>query len=191
MSGALERRAIAGLVRRAQSGDAAAWAQLVEGLRNLVWSVVRGFRLADADAEDATQMTWLRAVEKLDSVRDPDRFGLWLATIARRECLRHLQRTDRFVSVAIEDWHLEDEEAGCDIADPVVDSQEAARVIEHLMALPEQCVQLLRLLLCDPPFKYDEIAELLGIAVGTIGPRRQRCLKQLRASMEAWVPDSG
>lgn len=85
------------MVRRAQAGDAVAWSQLVERLQNLVWSAVRGFRLCEADAEDAAQMTWLRAVERIDTIRDPDRSGLWLKTTARRECLRRIEHNDRLV----------------------------------------------------------------------------------------------
>ena len=58
----------------------------------MVRGVVASFRLQEADAADAVQMTWLRAFERLDSVRNPDRLGGWLATIANRECLALLRR---------------------------------------------------------------------------------------------------
>jgi DNA-directed RNA polymerase specialized sigma24 family protein len=38
-------------------------------------------------------MTWLRAFERLESVRNPDRLGGWLATIANRECLALLRKS--------------------------------------------------------------------------------------------------
>ncbi|MGH8910761.1 MAG: sigma-70 family RNA polymerase sigma factor, partial [Egibacteraceae bacterium] len=83
------------LVRAAAEGDESAWDQLVERFNGLVWAVARGHRLSDADAADVAQATWLRLVEHIDRVRDPERLGDWLATTARRECLRLLRRAGR------------------------------------------------------------------------------------------------
>ncbi len=69
----------------------------------MVRGVVASFRLQEADAADAVQMTWLRAFERLDSVRNPDRLGGWLATIANRECLALLRQAR---------WETPDEAAG-------------------------------------------------------------------------------
>ena len=62
-------------------------------LTGLLWSVARGFRLDQADAGDAVQTAWLRLVEHLDRLHDPDHVGAWLATTVRRECLRQLRRS--------------------------------------------------------------------------------------------------
>ena len=50
-----------------------------------------------ADTADVMQNTWLRAFERLETVREPDRLSGWLATTARRECLAVLRRTAREV----------------------------------------------------------------------------------------------
>jgi len=169
------------VVERAIDGDAAAWNEIVRRLENLVWSVVRGFRLSDSDAHDATQMTWLRAVERLDSVRDPERVGLWLATIARRECMRIIEKGGRAVPadphVAFVDLRSDD-----DPSDTVTNRSEAECIVVALKSLSADCQSLLRLVLADPPMNYADISELLGIAVGSIGPRRQRCLSRLRSA---------
>ena len=49
-------------------------------------------------------------------------------------------------------------------------------------ALPEQCRRLLSLLIADPPVPYADISASLGMAVGSIGPSRARCLDALRRS---------
>src|SRR5947199_10585188 len=79
------------LVRAAAAGDQAAWNELVERYQGLVWATARSFRLSRADAADVAQTTWLRLVENLDRIRDPERLGSWLATTARRESLRHIR----------------------------------------------------------------------------------------------------
>src|SRR5215211_7638838 len=74
---------VAELVRAAAEGDQAAWNGLVDRYNGLVWSVARSHRLATADASDVVQTTWLRLVENLGRLQDPDRVGAWLATTAR------------------------------------------------------------------------------------------------------------
>ena len=64
---------------------------IVDRFSGLVWATVRAHRLSPAEAADVTQTTWLRLVENLDRIKDPERLGAWLATTARRECLRHIR----------------------------------------------------------------------------------------------------
>lgn len=169
------------LVERARNGDAAAWSDIVSGLENLVWSVVRGFRLSEEDAKDVAQLTWLRAVEKLDRIHDPERIGLWLATIARRECMRVIERGSRSLAVDPQEGFVDLTSAADSEAE--VERRAAAKaILAALSELSDDCQQLLRLVLCDPPVAYADISELLGIAVGTIGARRSRCLSRLRAA---------
>src|SRR6516162_2292952 len=78
------------LVARARSGDRQAWDSLVERYAPLIWSICRRHRLGHADADDVGQSVWLRLVDQLDRVRDPAALPGWLATTARRECLRVL-----------------------------------------------------------------------------------------------------
>src|SRR3954451_12569629 len=77
--------AVADLVVAVRAGGPAAseaWDDLVNRHVRLVWKVLHGLGLSGDDRGDAFQSTWLRAVERLDSIREPDRFPGWLATIA-------------------------------------------------------------------------------------------------------------
>ena len=80
------------LVAAAAAGEPQAWSELIDRYAVLIRSVCRSHRLCDADAEDVAQLTWLRAVEHIGRLRDPDRFGAWVGTTARRECLRGAAR---------------------------------------------------------------------------------------------------
>ena len=86
-----------GVVRAATDGDREAWNTLVARYSGLIWGVARAHRLGDADAADVFQTTWLRLVEHLDSLRNPEGVGAWLATTARHECLRVLRVGQRHV----------------------------------------------------------------------------------------------
>ena len=85
------------LVREAARGDQAAWATIVDRFQGLVWATARAHRLSGADAADAAQTTWLRVVENLDRIREPERLGAWIATTARHECLRLIRLSARVV----------------------------------------------------------------------------------------------
>jgi DNA-directed RNA polymerase specialized sigma24 family protein len=94
------------LVGAAATGDRQAWDELVDRYSGLLWSIAMAYRLGRADAADVVQTVWLRLLENLDKLRDPDRVGAWLATTARRECQRTLVRTSRVLPTD-DDWRLE------------------------------------------------------------------------------------
>jgi len=173
------------LLRAAREGDQAAWDELVARFNNLVWSVARGFRLSGADAADAVQMTWLRLVENLDRINDPDRLASWLATTTRRECLQHLRKKGR-TAVPMDDTILQDV---ADDAEPLdsgllLDERDGA-LWRAFSALGERCRRLLRVMMATPPPSYQEVSEALDIPHGSIGPTRQRCLAALRTIVDA------
>src|SRR6266568_6839017 len=87
----------ADLVRRAAEGDRPAWDRLVDQYVRLIWSITVDFKLAESDAADVAQTTWLRLLEHIHRIEYPDRLGSWLAATARNECLRNLAARKRVV----------------------------------------------------------------------------------------------
>src|ERR1700745_3194849 len=88
---------VAELVRRPADGDKKGWERLVEQFARLIWSITAEFKLAESDAADVAQTTWLRLLEHIDRIEYPDRVGSWLAATARNECLRNLAARKRVV----------------------------------------------------------------------------------------------
>lgn len=76
------------LVDRARVGDTRAWEELIRRFRGLIGAITRSFQLTPSDAADVAQTTWLRLVESIDRVRQPERLAAWIGTTARRECQR-------------------------------------------------------------------------------------------------------
>jgi RNA polymerase sigma factor (sigma-70 family) len=177
---------VAELVRRATRGDRTAWERLVDQYSRLVWAMTRDFKLAESDAADVVQATWLRLLEHIDRIEYPERIGSWLATTARHECLRHLAAGKRVVLVE------DDHDAFSDAAghQPDVDegllAEERAQAVRAAMStLPSRSQRLLELLMADPPASYTEISDQLGVPIGSIGPTRGRCLERLRLVLQA------
>jgi RNA polymerase sigma factor (sigma-70 family) len=174
---------LAVVLRAASLGDRDAWDRLVARFSGLVWAVVRSFRLDAEAAADVNQTTWLRLVEHLEDIRDPLRLGSWLATTARRECIRAVRLAGRQLPT--------DQESRLDAAAPVEEVGEGLLRLERDTALWRQfqtlsarCQQLLRVLMADPPPSYAEVGAALDMPIGSIGPVRARCLAALRAKLE-------
>jgi RNA polymerase sigma factor (sigma-70 family) len=166
------------LLAAASAGDQRAWDALVERYTSLLWSVVRSYRLPAPDAADVVQTTWLRLVEHLDRIADPDRLPGWLATTARRECLRLLRHAGREVQSSTALTDVPDDAPELD-AGLLRDERDAA--LWHALSLLEEfCQRLIRVLMADPPPSYAEASAILGIPVGSVGPSRGRCLAKLR-----------
>ncbi|MBD0418993.1 sigma-70 family RNA polymerase sigma factor [Streptomyces sp. NPDC052309] len=189
--GAVDRGDVGALVLSAADGDAAAWKALVDGLGPLVWSVVRAHGLSDADAHEVYQTAWFRFAQHLQRIREPEKAGSWLASTARHECLKLLRAARRWTPTddpQLLDRVSEDrtpEESVLDSEEAAAQTERVRRLWQEFEELGERCRQLLRVLIASPPPSYQEVSAALGIAVGSIGPTRQRCLRRLRARLEA------
>jgi RNA polymerase sigma factor (sigma-70 family) len=166
---------------QARDGDQLAWDALVERFSGLLWATARAHRMTSAQAADVIQNTWLRLVENLDRIEDPERLGAWLATTARRECLRTIRLGAREV-VTDEEWMWE--VPGEDEVDSglIVRERDAA-LWRAFRAIGERCQALLRMLAAPDPPSYEEIGAALEMPIGSIGPTRTRCLDKLRRSL--------
>jgi RNA polymerase sigma factor (sigma-70 family) len=164
-------------LRAAAGGDQAAWACLVARYNALLWSVARSFGLGPVDASDVVQTSWLRLVEHLDRIEDPDRVGSWLATTARNECLAVLRRQRRQSPTRDVD---EREDSGPAPDDNLLATERETVLWRALQQVSERCRTLLRVLAADPPPSYEEVGAALSMPVGSIGPTRARCLLKLR-----------
>ena len=172
---------VARLVRAAARDDRAAWNLLVEEFGGMVWAIARAHRLSDADAADVSQSTWLILLEHLDSIHEPERVGAWLATTARRECLRVLRAARRCVLSG-------DELVEAAANDPELEALLAAerdRVLWRcFVRLRPSDQALLRLLVAGPRPAYEEISAALDMPIGSIGPTRARALERLQKELE-------
>lgn len=172
------------LLSSASGGDQAAWNVLVGRYSGLLWSIARGYRLGAADAADAVQVTWLKLVEHLERIDEPDRLPAWLATTVRRECLQLIRRNARHPSAPGSDSRVEVADPAPSLDHGLLRDERDAALWRALAMLGNRCQQLLRVLMASPPPAYAEVAAALDMPIGSIGPARQRCLGQLRRLVE-------
>ncbi|MCU0494434.1 MAG: sigma-70 family RNA polymerase sigma factor [Chloroflexaceae bacterium] len=169
------------LLQGCRAGDASAWEALLQAYERLVFSIPLNYGLSRDEAADVTQLTFTALLESLDSLSDDSRLGAWLATVARRQTWRVLERGRR----ERPDAEVPIPESATLLGHSSRDPLERWELLEWLHRglahLNERCRELLQALYFapdEPP--YAEVALRLGIPVGSIGPTRARCLERLR-----------
>jgi RNA polymerase sigma factor (sigma-70 family) len=171
------------LLQRVGNRDPAAWEEILRRYGKLVSATVRSFRLQEADALDAVQMTWLRLAENAHRVRYPERLGGWLATTARHECLYILRQT----RIAAELIDMKSEiipESSGGPEQHVVDADTSRWLWKLVDELSPRRRILLRELFTEYPRPYTDVADVTGVPPGGIGPTRARALRQLRSMLD-------
>jgi RNA polymerase sigma factor (sigma-70 family) len=181
------------LITRATTGDEQAWHELVHQHAAVVWSVTRAHRLRGADAADASQNTWAALAEHLPKLRKPDRLPAWLATTARRECLKILKRERReFPQENLDPTTAnkqnqnqnQNQNEGQDQDPPIFRTIRDQLLWQAFNQLPKRCRQLLALLAHAPELTYVQLSKALGLNLTSIGKTRGRCLTQLRQKLK-------
>lgn len=169
------------IVRRAADGDQDAWNELIRKYSSLLWWTARGFRLSDEQAADVVQVTWLRLLENIGRIRDPERLSAWLLTTARRRCIDELNAAAR--ERPLDDHYLDlaSDEDGPEECALRNEPRQAVRTA--LGRLPESQQRMLLLLVASPQLSYQEISTRLGIPIGSIGPSRGRALRRLHVEL--------
>lgn len=172
------------LLDAARRGESAAYEEIVRRHERRLWCVVRQYRLNHADAQDVVQVTWLRLLENLDRIHDPERLSSWLATTATRECLGLVRRTKREVGDVETCLVRRADETATSPEQHAVGRAMAAVLRKQVATLPVRGQALLWALSRYDSPGYLEVAQLMGMPVGSVGPTRGRYLRRLRSQLE-------
>jgi RNA polymerase sigma factor (sigma-70 family) len=155
------------------------WDALVERYSRLVWSVPRSFRLSQTDAADVYQCTWLCLAEHLTRLREPEHLATWLVRTASRQSIAVLRTRGREVS-----YDLWEPASVLPAPDEVaITNDRQRRLWSALMTLNERCQRLLRIAAHSPELSYAQVADALGMKLGSVGSTRSRCLAELRRKL--------
>lgn len=138
---------------------------------------------SSAEAEDLTQQTFLAAAVKWDQLREADRAKSWLFAILRNQYLKGIRRESAFVWDSLDDMADSGSE---EAVDSDVDSEQLQRALDEL---PEEFRSPLILFYFEE-FSYLEIAEQLGIALGTVMSRLSRGRAYLRRRLVRYATAS-
>jgi RNA polymerase sigma factor (sigma-70 family) len=169
------------LIRACRRGRVGAWRRLLDKYERIVFSVPRRYGLSSEDAADITQLTFTILVQNIDVMPEDSSLGAWLATVARRHTWRLLERTRR-EGISKHNVLTESTTTRASEDTETLEHWELTEWLDRGLSLVgEPCRDLLSALYLDPEQpSYAQVAARLGMAVGSIGPTRTRCLKRLR-----------
>jgi RNA polymerase sigma factor (sigma-70 family) len=173
------------LVRGCLRGDQAAWAGLIQRYKNLIYFFPRRYGAGPADSADVFQLVCAELFASLSQLRDHQCLRSWIMSVAAHQAYHwkrgHIKRAQRETDDPETVTHLL-------VTQPSNELEEAQRdmeVREAIEQLPPRCRELVRMLFYeDPPVPYQTIANRLGLATGSIGLTRSRCLKKLEQILE-------
>ena len=171
------------LVRECLAGNEAAWAALIEKYKKLVYSMPAKYQLPPEEAADVFQHVWTDLYRDLPRLEKVAALRAWLITASARRCLLHKKRRQKTLQMEGLDPSLAD-----DKPNPAAIHAEAEReqtIRDAILSLPPRCRQMVQMLFFEqPPRPYSEVARELGLAGGSIGFIRGRCLGKLRKLLE-------
>jgi RNA polymerase sigma factor (sigma-70 family) len=168
------------LLARAAEGDADSWCQITTRFTRLLWAVARSYRLSSEDCADVVQTTWLRLVEHLRTIENPNALPGWLATTARREALSQLRRRTHDAPLEADSPSSRTDNGPREADAPLLDEERDAQLWRCFDQLPERDQRMLRILMSWDRPSYTSVAAALDLPVGSIGPTRMRALERLR-----------
>jgi len=168
------------LVRECLSGSEQAWSLLIEKYKALIYSIPVKYGLPPHEAADVFQATCMELLTRLPQLREPDALPKWLMQVAHHQCYRWKRQSQRMVSRDSQP-DLPEAETPAIAESLVQQTQEEQMLREAMGVLAPKCRRLIELLFFETPSRpYSEVATELGLAVGSIGFTRQKCIDRLR-----------
>lgn len=173
------------LVQECLAGHEAAWSELIDKYKNLIFSVPLKYGLSRDQAADIFQAVCLDLLIELTRLRNPEALPAWLISAAHHRCL-HFSRKQRGAVAETQESGTRPESGAAGFPEQAVRQIERRQMLHQALSeLPPRCGQLVQMLFFETPARpYKEISEILGVARGSIGFIRGRCLKRLRRRLE-------
>jgi RNA polymerase sigma factor (sigma-70 family) len=172
------------LVKECLAGNEEAWSALVDKYKALIYSIPVKYQMPPQEAADVFQAVCMELLSRLPDLRKPKALPAWLIQVTHHQCFRWKRQQQRVVSSDSETGMIEPEVPP--IAESLIrQTQEEQILREAISELAPQCQKLVAALFFEFPARpYADIAAELGLAVGSIGFTRQKCIERLRSSLK-------
>jgi RNA polymerase sigma factor (sigma-70 family) len=174
------------LVRACLDGDERAWSALIDKYENLIFSIPLKYGASRADAADILQAVCLEMFSELPRLRQSAALRGWLTTVTAHKASRWKQRQMRRGEQELTEGDEDRLETLDPVAPEVIEQAQREQAVRDAVAgLSPRCREIIRLLFYEqPPLPYRDLAQRLGLATGSIGFIRGRCLASLQRALE-------
>jgi RNA polymerase sigma factor (sigma-70 family) len=173
------------LIKGCLKGDAEAWAALIDKYKNLIYSIPIKFGMHQ-DAADIFQAVCVDLLSELPRLREHRALPKWLIQTCYHKCLRHERLAGRQADLTPEEAENALDHNDLPLPEQLLVQLEQEQMVRDVIAeMPDRCERLIRMLFFELPVRpYEEIAKELGLATGSIGFIRGRCLSRLKKELE-------
>ena len=173
------------LVGRARQGDREAFTQLILQYQVPLYNMALRMVSSREDAADITQEAFLRAWEKIRTLRDAP-FKSWLFQIAVNLCHDHFRRGRRLGVMPDEEQGGKIVGLGIAMPDPQerAEANERGRVVRESIEALEHDMRTALILRDINGMTYDEIAGITGVPLGTVKSRIARARAQVQEQLQ-------
>jgi RNA polymerase sigma factor (sigma-70 family) len=174
------------LVQECLSGNEDAWAALVDKYKNLIYSIAIRWGFSQDDATDIFQSVAARLLSELSRLREPDALAAWLIRVTANQCIQAKKQQARTEALSPNEPALFAASQPGQTPETILHLAHREQILRQaLLSTSPRCRRLIEMLFFENPNRsYPEVAASLGIAVGSIGFIRRRCLDQLKMSLE-------
>lgn len=185
------------LVEEALGGNALSFQLLVERYQERIFALSRHYTKSAVEVEDIAQDTFLKAFRRLETFQRQSSFSTWLYRIAVNTALDFLKRSGRSPVQAVEDPELTaapvraQAGSGVTIASPDVNlrREELARITRNVLAELPEIFRTVLVLREFEDLSYQEMAEVLGISIGTVESRLFRARARFKEALVRLHPE--
>lgn len=174
------------LVGECLNGNDEAWARLIHKYKRLIYSVPYKYGANADEAADVFQGVCLELFTELKNLRKVDSLRSWIITVAVHK-MYHWKKRRGATDLELDSLEPEEASAVATVEQPnILERLEQEQIVREAVAsLPDRCREMVRLLFYqDQPIPYADVASRLGLATGSIGFIRGRCLHRLQKELE-------
>jgi RNA polymerase sigma factor (sigma-70 family) len=173
------------LVRTCLEGSEDAWSELIDRYKNLIFSIPLKYGFSREDTADIFQEVCISLLSQLSSIKDPKALPKWLIQVTAHKCFHWRNHVSRVDCGEPDEEKLESTYyTPPEMVELLQVAEQEQLVREAIGRMPARCQKIVNLLFFeDPPRAYREVAADLGVAVGSIGLLRHRCIQQLRDAL--------
>ena len=169
------------LVRECLNGNQDAWSALIDKYKKLIYSIPVKWELPCEEANDIFQAVCVDLYTELRHLREAKALPKWLIQTTLHKCAKYRRHEARFTGEELS----EDATSSHPATEVILEEVQQEQILrESILAVSGRCVEMIRMLFFETPARsYAEIAQELGLATGSIGFIRGRCLERLKKQL--------
>jgi RNA polymerase sigma-70 factor (ECF subfamily) len=181
------------LVQETLEGNQASFQLLVERYQSRMFALARHYTRNAVEIEDLVQDTFLKAYTRLDTFQHQSSFYTWLYRIAVNTILDSLKRRGRSPVQAVEDPELlgPTERSRSVSPDARMETDEIAKITHAVLAEMPEIFRTVLVMREFEEFSYQDIADVLGISIGTVESRLFRARARFKDKLLQMHPEFG